>query len=451
MNRITLIVTAACTLLLLLPIYLGGRALAHEPSESTVYEDPQGRFSLPLIGDWTPVETDGSYGHYRLAEPILDLYVVTVESEDLDAVAEAAFTRIGLDPEALSQLAEVPAEHWTFSAYALESEQGVTLAARRLGGATAAIIISGNLGVTTAPPLETFMTLDAFSLMPLAEYLEFQPPPTPTTIEAIDNLNHIEFYSGNQPFIGHLILPDGEGPFPAVVYVHGSGPTTRHEFDFGIPTLQAAGIAVFSYDKRGVGDSEGVFVGTHNLNGSPSLSEWRLPQLADDALAAVTFLENLQEINPDQIGLIGWSQAGWIIPVAVTRSDVPAFTVIANGPTVTVGEAEFHQQLTGKPYNMPPMTESEREVLSEQLAAFDGPHGFDPREYIEAISIPGLWIWGDLDGWVPTRESRAILESIVAEHDKDFTIQYHMSYGHQGSDIVYINAAVDWILAHLDE
>jgi hypothetical protein len=72
--------------------------LASLPDGSLVYGDPDGRFSLPLVGDWMPVESEGSYGHFKLAEPELEMYVVTVESEDLDAVAQAALTQIGLYP-----------------------------------------------------------------------------------------------------------------------------------------------------------------------------------------------------------------------------------------------------------------------------------------------------------------------------------------------------------------
>jgi hypothetical protein len=286
--------------------------------------------------------------------------------------------------------------------------------------------------------------------MPLAEYLEFQPPPAPTTVEAIDNLNHVEFYSGGTKLVGRLVLPDGDGPFPAIVYVHGAGPATRHEFDTPIPTLTAAGLAYFEYDKRGAGDSEGFFVGTEDFNGSPFPSEWRLPQLAGDALAAVAFLQNLREINPEQIGLMGGSQAGWVIPVAAARSNIPIFAVIGTGPAVSVGEVNYYQQFTGKVRRLPPMTERERDELSAQLATFDGDPGFDPRPYIEAMEIPALWIWGDLDGWIPPRKSRIEMESIIAEHNKDFTILYDPNYGHEFPSS-WISAAVDWILAHLEE
>lgn len=309
--------------------------LASLPGGGYVYGDPGGRFSLPLVGHWTPVETDGSHGHFILAEPILDAYVVTVESEDLDAVAKAALAQIGLDPSALSQPAIVPLSRWTAYLYELDSGRGVTLVAQRLGGATIAVVFSGESSVTTAPlaevflptldrlapgdllmvqmsrnPAEVFLTLDGLALMPLADYLEFQPPPAPSTVEDIESLNTIEFYSGRTKLVGRLTLPEGGGPFPAIVYTGwGSGKTTRRQFNPNY--MRRAGLAVFSYDKRGGGDSEGVFVEAGLYTG-----EWRLPQLADDALAAVAFLQGLEEINPDQIGLMGESQNGWTIPLA---------------------------------------------------------------------------------------------------------------------------------------
>jgi pimeloyl-ACP methyl ester carboxylesterase len=199
-------------------------------------------------------------------------------------------------------------------------------------------------------------------------------------------------------------------------------------------------LAVFSYDKRGVGDSEGIFAGVTDLSEKdPSPSEWRMPQLAGDALAAVTFLQNLREINPNQIGLWGGSHAGSIIPQVAANSDIPAFA-----------EAHYYQQFTGKKRRLLSMTESERDELSAQLAAFDGDPGFDPRPYIEAMDIPALWIWGDLDGWIPPRKSRLEMESIIVEHDKNFTILYDPDYGHEWPSS-WTSEAAKWILAQLEE
>jgi pimeloyl-ACP methyl ester carboxylesterase len=379
------------------------------------------------------------------------MYIISVESEEPDAVAMATLTQIGLEPAKLSQLAVVSLSSWTATFYELDTGQGVTLATWPLDGATVAVVLSGDLGVTTTPSAEALLTLDGFSPVPLADYLEFQPPPPPNTVEDIENLDNVEFYSGRTKLVGKLVLPEREGPFPGVVCVHGSGQATRTQCDHSTPALRAAGLAVFSYDKRGVGDSEGIFAGVTDLSEKdPSPSEWRMPQLAGDALAAVTFLQNLREINPNQIGLWGGSHAGSIIPQVAANSDIPAFAVVGAGLTVPVGEAHYYQQFTGKKRRLLSMTESERDELSAQLAAFDGDPGFDPRPYIEGMDIPALWIWGDLDGWVPPRKSRLEMESMIAEQDKDFTILYDPDYGHEWPSS-WTSEAVDWVLAQLEE
>ena len=418
---------------------------------SNVYGDPEGRFSLPLVGDWTSVKTDGSYGRFALTERAMELYVVTVELDDFEASVDAALGKIGVDTSALSLLLTRPDPRWSLYVYSLGDGRGVSLAARVLDGATVALIMTGALSITTSPPVQVFLTIDSFATLPLAEYLEYRPPPAPSTIQAIKDFDHIEFYSGGQKLVGRLVLPEGEGPFPALVHVGGgSGLTTRFQIDPSF--LQAAGFAVFSYDKRGVGDSEGLFLEI----ASPTVetSEWRLPQLADDALAAVSFLKNLKEVNPDQIGLMGGSQNGWTIPLATSRSNIPAFAVIVSGPTVSVGEQVYYEGLTEgvteSPGLLVQMNEDEREQLSQKLAGFDTIRGFDPRKSLEGMSIPGLWIWGDHDSLVPVRESRAILKRIIAEYDKDFTILYYPDKGHK-IRALDMGEMVDWIYAHMEE
>ena len=87
--------------------------------------------------------------------------------------------------------------------------------------------------------------------------------------------------------------------------------------------LVDAGYAVFNYDKRGVDDSDGQFteVGVETAG-------WRLPELADDAVAAAAFVRGLDEIDPASVGLMGGSQAGWVNPLAASRSDDLAFVVM---------------------------------------------------------------------------------------------------------------------------
>jgi hypothetical protein len=100
--------------------------LAPGPS-GDVYGDPEGRFSLPLVGDWTPVETDGSFALFTLADPAIELYVVTVESNDFDAVVDAALSQIGVDASTLSLLITRPDPRWNAAAYAADDGQIIAL------------------------------------------------------------------------------------------------------------------------------------------------------------------------------------------------------------------------------------------------------------------------------------------------------------------------------------
>ena len=176
----TMRISIAGTIMLALMAGSAGVASAQSDDTDTdhvrgalVYGDPAGRFTLPFVGDWTAVETDGSYGHFKLAEPAIDAYVAAVESSDLDVVAEAALARIGHDRSALSPLATFTQGRWTFDAYALDPERGITMAARQIDDAMVAFLVEGDLGVTTAPPAEAFLTIDGLALMSLDDYREF--------------------------------------------------------------------------------------------------------------------------------------------------------------------------------------------------------------------------------------------------------------------------------------
>lgn len=114
----------------------------------------------------------------------------------------------------------------------------------------------------------------------------------------------MEFSNGGQKLVGELILPLGNGPFPAIVLAHGSGQETR-ESSRGMAYLFASnGIAAFIFDKRACGESTG--------------KEWRasFKDYALDILSAVDAVSNQPEINKKKIGLYGHSQGGWVVPLA---------------------------------------------------------------------------------------------------------------------------------------
>ena len=224
---------------------------------------------------------------------------------------------------------------------------------------------------------------------------------------------------------GTLNVPLGPGPFPAVVWVHGAGESARLPFG-GAPLVQAlvdSGIAVLSYDKRGVGESEGECC-------PGDYSQFNL--LAADVDGAVVALRSRPEIDPSRIGLLGASQAGWVVPLAAVRSSGRvAFTALVDAPAVSTGEEDLYGQDTGEQGSL------------LRLAAFvrtagglrtPGPAGFDPRSYLEQLKTPGLWLYGGADRSQPTDEDVDVLNRLKAQ-GKDFSVLVYPQAGHGLLDV----------------
>jgi uncharacterized protein len=130
---------------------------------------------------------------------------------------------------------------------------------------------------------------------------------------------------------GTVTVPQGEGPFPAVVLVSGSGPQDRDETLLGHkPFLVLAdyltrhGVLVLRYDDRGVGESTGDF------------SEAALDDFASDARAAVEWLAARSDVRA--LGVVGHSEGGLVAPMVTGTSDVVDFVVLLAGPAVPGAE-----------------------------------------------------------------------------------------------------------------
>ena len=136
-----------------------------------------------------------------------------------------------------------------------------------------------------------------------------------------------------------VVIPDGAGPFPAVVFVTGSGPQDRDETLLGHhPFLVIAdylarhGIASLRYDDRGVAHSTGSFANSTSAD------------FADDAEAAVRFLRGVPGIARDRVGIIGHSEGGLIGPLVAARSPDVAFVVMMAGPGIPGDSISLLQQ-----------------------------------------------------------------------------------------------------------
>lgn len=137
---------------------------------------------------------------------------------------------------------------------------------------------------------------------------------------------------------GTLTTPKTGGPFPAVIFITGSGPQNRDEALLGhkpflvwADYLTRQGLAVLRYDDRGIGKSTGDF------NKATSAD------FATDVDAGIAFLKTRLEINPKQIGLVGHSEGGLIAPMVAAQSSDVAFIVLMASPGVSGEEILYAQ------------------------------------------------------------------------------------------------------------
>ncbi len=211
-----------------------------------------------------------------------------------------------------------------------------------------------------------------------------------------------------------LDLPSGSGPFPAVVLGHGSGRITRDDLRFLSGRWTAMGFAVLRFDKRGTGESTGTYSGV-----GPKNSFRMIADLASDVVAAAKFLRTRPEIDPTRVGLVGASQAGWILPYAARQLGDAAFVVLLSGPVCSVGLENYYSDFA----------ENTTRPLAEVyplLAGFHGEPGFDNVPVLEQVHTPTLWLLGLDDRSIPVTTT---LDNLRRLHEQGHPFQWHTYEG----------------------
>ena len=220
----------------------------------------------------------------------------------------------------------------------------------------------------------------------------------------------IFFNNGDLQLAGMLFVPEGEGPFPTAVIIHGSGTSTRDSKWYLSVTqhLLDNGIAVLLPDKRGSEKSEG---------------EWRgasFEDLAGDTLSAIEYLKTQDHFEYSSIGVIGMSQGGWIAPLVASKSEDLSFVVSMSGAFVTTDEQLLYEE-TNSIHQMgtymflakliAPLTTKNIQRMDFWLPLA----GYDPLPYWEKVSVPAFAAFGGGDVNVPVEESISRLESLEKE------------------------------------
>lgn len=320
-----------------------------------------------------------------------------------------------------------------------------------------------------------------------------------TQMEAITFIEEeIRFQNGEATLVGTLVKPNRPGKYPAVVFTHGSGNQTRTEDFYRSRAYLFArhGIAALIYDRRGKGASTG---GGENVS---------FPALADDALAGVRTLKLRADINPKQIGVSGFSQGGYVSPLAAARSSDVAFVIVGSAPGITPDEQnDFNVEnaLRAKQVSEASLTailalrrrvrefqhsgKGNKSELESEINGLRGeswfkntllpdgalePHSrgakeflsFDPVPVWEKVRVPVLSVWGALDSLVPAEKSRAIFERALRKGgNKDYVLKIFPLAGH-GLPVIrgkgegwdwprlapgYQELMIEWFLKRVDE
>ncbi len=252
-----------------------------------------------------------------------------------------------------------------------------------------------------------------------------------------------------------LTIPQGKGPFPAVVLITGSGPQDRDETLMGHKPflvlsdyLTRHEIAVLRADDRGTAKSTGDFAAATTAD------------FATDTEAGIAYLKTRPEINPHKIGLIGHSEGGMIAPMIAARNPDVAFIVMMSGPGVRgdeilVAQVQAIDLASGKSaadtakdvaeeHDVLKLIESEKDDaalakgLKEKLSVDAGEAqvgaqikiltsawfryfiSYDPAIALRKVTCPVLAIIGEKDTQVPPKQNlpaiRAALEQGGNKH-----------------------------------
>lgn len=133
---------------------------------------------------------------------------------------------------------------------------------------------------------------------------------------------------------GTLEVPPADTGCPVVLMLQGSGAADRQSGGYFAPIQHAfldRGIATYSYDKPGCGDSTG---------------DWRdhgIEARVDQAVIALAMLRNHPALAAHDVGVWGHSQGGWVAQQLAGRVDDLAFAIANSGPTIDVAAQNLYE------------------------------------------------------------------------------------------------------------
>ena len=219
---------------------------------------------------------------------------------------------------------------------------------------------------------------------------------------------------------GTLSMPEGSGPFPAVVLVHGSGPHDRDEtigpnkpFLDIARGLAAQGIAVLRYEKRTKARPQDFASGVFGVD----------EETTNDAAQAVATLRGVDGIDPKRVFVLGHSQGGMMAPRIAAVSGHVAGLVLLAAPARSLLDIVIEQNRRLAVLDDQKTSDAERDAISALVQQVRTTR--DSATDAATKTVMGLpaGYWRSIDGVDPVADARSVaLPMLVLQGARDIQV-----------------------------